>query len=49
MEQKRGGSWRRVASRGTDSQGYFQISRRISRGTYYRFRAGSYVSQAVRG
>jgi hypothetical protein len=49
VEQKRGGTWRRIASRRTDSRGYFQISRRISAGTYYRFRAGSYVSQAVRG
>jgi hypothetical protein len=49
VEQKRGGTWRRIASRRTDSRGYFQISRRISRGTYYRFRAGTYTSQAVRG
>lgn len=49
VEQKRGGTWRRIASRRTDSLGYFQISRRISPGTYYRFRAGTYTSQAVRG
>ena len=49
VEQKRGGSWRRIASKRTDAQGYFSVRRGVSRGTYYRFRAGSYVSQAVRG
>lgn len=49
VEQKRGGTWRLIKSRRTDSRGYWSLTRRVSRGTYYRFRAGSYVSQAVRG
>jgi Cellulase (glycosyl hydrolase family 5) len=49
VEQKRGGSWRLVKSQRTDSRGYFSVRRSVSRGTYYRFRAGKLVSQAVRG
>jgi hypothetical protein len=48
VQQKRGGKWRRVAKKRTDSRGYFSVKRSINRGTYYRFKAGKYVSQALR-
>jgi Cellulase (glycosyl hydrolase family 5) len=48
VQQKRGGKWKRIASKRTDSRGYFSVKRRISQGSYYRFRAGKYVSQALK-
>jgi hypothetical protein len=48
VEQKRGGTWRQMATKRTDSRGYWFVKRRVSRDTYYRFRAGKYVSQALK-
>jgi hypothetical protein len=46
--RSRGGSWRRLAVTRTNSRGYWTLKRRLSSGSFYRYRADGRVSATLR-
>jgi hypothetical protein len=45
---RRGGTWRRIATVGTDRRGYWTLKRRLTPGAWYRYRADGRTSAALR-